>query len=98
MRKVAIALGGFWLARAACAQPPAEEPPPDLDFLEYLGSWQDDDDAWLAIEEWNKDDGRSREARGSDAQRDAGRAPRVDGEPDPRAAAPPPSEDSRNDR
>ena len=28
---------------------------PDLAFLEYLGSWQGDDDEWLAIKEWDKD-------------------------------------------
>ena len=26
---------------------------PDLDLLEYLGSWQGDDDEWLAISEWD---------------------------------------------
>ena len=35
----------------------AEQPPaPDLDFLEYLGAWAEDDDEWLAIEEWQKDE------------------------------------------
>ena len=28
---------------------------PDLAFLEYLGSWQGDDDEWLAIKEWDQD-------------------------------------------
>jgi hypothetical protein len=78
MRNVAIALGGLWLARAACAQAPAADEPPDLDFLEYLGSWQDDDDAWLAIEEWNKADGQ----RPDGPDRGAAR-----GAPPPRAAA-----------
>jgi hypothetical protein len=94
MRKLALAIGGVWLARAACAQAPSEEPP-DLDFLEYLGSWQDEDDAWLAIEQWDKDNGRRQGGR------DAGRAtpppPPLAGEADPRADVRRPSEDSRND-
>ena len=96
MRKLALAIGGFWLARAACAQAPSEEPPPDLDFLEYLGSWQDDDDAWLAIEEWDNDNAARRGPRGEDAGRGA-LAPPVAGEPDPRADARRPSEDSRSE-
>jgi len=28
---------------------------PDLAFLEYLGSWQADDDEWLVIREWDKE-------------------------------------------
>ena len=53
-----LAAGGLWLARGAHAQqaaaPPADAAP-DLEFLEYLGSWQADDDEWLAIKEWEKD-------------------------------------------
>ena len=30
----------------------AEEDAPDLDFLEYLGSWQESDEEWLAVAEW----------------------------------------------
>ena len=41
--------------RAQEADPDAPEPGPDLDFLEYLGAWAEDDDEWLAIEEWQKD-------------------------------------------
>ena len=67
MRRFASALlGALCLARAASAQPPAlpAAPPrgtppaakaPDLAFLEYLGSWQGNDDEWLAIREWDKD-------------------------------------------
>jgi hypothetical protein len=91
MRTIALALGGLWLARTACAQAPpaADEPAPDLDFLEYLGSWQDDDDAWVAIEEWNKDNGPRAGNRGRAGQ---GPAPRVDGDASPRAAERPPTE------
>jgi hypothetical protein len=54
------AAGGLWLARGAAAQQPAPPPPPadaapDLEFLEYLGSWQAGDDEWLEIREWEKD-------------------------------------------
>lgn len=32
----------------------ADEPDgPDLDLLEYLGSWQGDDEEWLAVSEWD---------------------------------------------
>jgi hypothetical protein len=52
-----LALGGLWFVpdgRAQDAEPP---PAPDLDFLEYLGAWAAEDDEWLAIEEWQKDNG-----------------------------------------
>lgn len=34
---------------------------PDLAFLEYLGSWQADDDEWLLIAEWHENEGRDRD-------------------------------------
>ena len=37
------------------ATPPPKDAAPDLEFLEYLGSWQGDDDEWLAIKEWDQD-------------------------------------------
>jgi hypothetical protein len=41
------------------AAPPRAAPKdagaPDLAFLEYLGSWQGDDDEWIAIKEWDQD-------------------------------------------
>jgi hypothetical protein len=52
-----LALVCSWLS-AARAQEAVPVPPgagPDLDFLEYLGAWAEDDDEWLAIEEWQKD-------------------------------------------
>lgn len=53
---VALALGCWWLAGAR-AQETESRPPegPDLEFLEYLGSWAEEDDEWLAIEQWRKD-------------------------------------------
>jgi len=80
-----VAAGGLWLARGAAAQPPAPpaapvSPPgagtPDLDFLEYLGSWQDDDDEWLAIREWEKDNPPADDDELEPPQRDRGRPPR----------------------
>jgi hypothetical protein len=55
MRKSAalvVAIGSCCTALGARAQ---EGDAPELDFLEYLGSWQADDDEWLAIAEWEKD-------------------------------------------
>jgi hypothetical protein len=85
MRRIASALlaaGGVWLARGAAAQPPAPPPvdaAPDLEFLEYLGSWQADDDEWLAIREWEKDNPPAElppvDAERGREQNDGGRAP-----------------------
>lgn len=53
-RLTIAAFGSLWIATA-----PAEEPAPgdgedlpDLDFLEYLGSWQGSDEEWLIVSEW----------------------------------------------
>jgi hypothetical protein len=70
-RITALLIGALCFVRGAAAQPPPAQPPPpratpphgappknavpDLAFLEYLGSWQGDDDEWLAIKEWDKD-------------------------------------------
>jgi hypothetical protein len=49
-----LALGCCWLTSADAQQAEPEAPSPDLDFLEYLGAWAEEDDEWLAIEEWEK--------------------------------------------
>jgi hypothetical protein len=70
-RIAAVLIGALCFVRGAAAQAPPEHsapprppapkssPPttavPDLAFLEYLGSWQGDDDEWLAIKEWDRD-------------------------------------------
>jgi hypothetical protein len=58
VRAALLVLGCAWLAaaRAQEVEPERREPVPDLDFLEYLGAWAAEDDEWLAIEEWRKDD------------------------------------------
>jgi hypothetical protein len=58
MRKLCSALLAFGcsLTGAAAQQAEPEEPGPDLEFLEYLGTWADEDDEWLVIEEWQKDE------------------------------------------
>jgi hypothetical protein len=71
MRRIAaVLIGALCFVRGAAAQPPAQPAPPrpappkssapknavpDLAFLEYLGSWQGDDDEWIAIKEWDQD-------------------------------------------
>jgi hypothetical protein len=70
-RIAAALFGALCFVRGAAAQPPPAQPPPpratpprpappknavpDLAFLEYLGSWQGDDDEWLAVKEWDGD-------------------------------------------
>jgi hypothetical protein len=50
-----LALGCWWLAGAQAQEAEAPPPGPNLEFLEYLGTWAEEDDEWLAIEEWEKD-------------------------------------------
>lgn len=53
---ISLALGGWLCLSGASAQEAGEQTAPELDFLEYLGAWAAEDDEWLAIEEWRKDD------------------------------------------
>ena len=75
MRRVStalLALGCWWLTGAAAQQAEPEAPGPDLDFLEYLGAWAEEDDEWLAIEEWEKDEPArpDEDPEGSEAEKD----------------------------
>ena len=64
-----LALCWCWLTAAHGQE---AEPPPDLEFLEYLGAWAEADDEWLAIEEWQKDAAAEpdEDAPGSEAEKD----------------------------
>ena len=67
-----VALGASWTAPGAQAQgKDAAAEPPGLDFLEYLGSWQADDDEWYEIAEWDKENS---ERAGSDDKAGAEKA------------------------
>jgi hypothetical protein len=54
-----LLIGCGWLtsARAQDVEPERgrSPPAPDLDFLEYLGTWAEGDDEWLAVEEFRRD-------------------------------------------
>ena len=62
-----VAAGLVSIARAA--EEPAE---PELDFLEYLGSWQADDEEWVIEAGWEDRDVEET-------------VPPADGEPEPEA-------------
>ena len=75
MRRISCAvltLACSWLAaiRAQEVEPPPAppEPGPELDFLEYLGAWAEEDDEWLAIEEWQKDLAAEEEADAEESE------------------------------
>ena len=64
-----LGLAAFGVVVSPNAQ--ADEEKPDLDFLEYLGSWQESDEEWLAVAEWEgagqvKDDARAATQRKDD--------------------------------
>ncbi len=49
----------------------ADDDTPELDFLAYLGSWQESDEEWLAVAEWEdanqiKEDAQSATQRKDD--------------------------------
>jgi len=68
--KIAVAWGLFGCGGIALAD---EEPAPDLEFLEYLGSWEESDEEWvlLAAETIDPEDTDNK---------DKGSAPAPDGE------------------
>jgi hypothetical protein len=65
---IVLALAGACLAQPAAAQEEAEAP--ELDFLEYLGSWQGEEDEWFEIAEWEKDN-PEKDNPGKDRDEDA---------------------------
>ncbi len=55
----------------ATAADDAADDAPELDFLAYLGSWQESDEEWLAVAEWEdanqiKEDAQSATQRKDD--------------------------------
>ncbi len=42
-----VTSGGAWSADAAKDEVDAADAVPDMEFLEYLGSWEDSDEEWL---------------------------------------------------
>jgi hypothetical protein len=72
VRFAPVALACWWLTALEAQQPEPAEPGPDLDFLEYLGTWAEEDDEWLAIEEWEKDEATEPDSdtQGSETEKD----------------------------
>jgi len=50
------ALGTAVIAGLLATGAMAAEKTLDLDFLAYLGSWQENDEEWLAVSEWDGDE------------------------------------------
>ena len=73
IRAALLVLGCWWLAAGRAQEverpPPGEPAVPDLDFLEYLGAWAEDDDEWLAIEEWRKDNAAEAEKEAEESEK-----------------------------
>jgi hypothetical protein len=68
LRLAIVALASS-LASVEAQDAERQEPGPDLDFLEYLGAWAEEDDEWLAIEEWQKDNGTEPEKDSEESER-----------------------------
>ena len=63
--RVLVALCGGLTVTGALGQ---DDTAPDLDFLEYLGSWDSTDEEWLAVVEW--DGGEEDHRRATDESAD----------------------------
>lgn len=65
--RIAAALAALALTACAAAEPADEEVPPDVELLEYLGSWDGSDEDWLLVSDEKADaetdDERSAPAR-----------------------------------
>jgi hypothetical protein len=72
MRRLGPALVaiGCWLTGAAAQEADSESSGPELDFLEYLGAWAEEDDEWLAIEEWQKDNAADSDEESQESERE----------------------------
>ena len=73
IRAALLVLGCWWLAAGRAQEvvrpQPGEPAVPDLDFLEYLGAWAEEDDEWLAIEEWRKDNAADVEKEAEESEK-----------------------------
>lgn len=56
-------VGGLALPALRAQEADDEAGAPDLAFLEYLGSWQEDDAEWLIVAEWDGTDAPPADAR-----------------------------------
>jgi len=45
--RIGLIVLGLWLGAGVQA---ADEPPPDAEFLEYLGMWEESDEEWVLQE------------------------------------------------
>lgn len=84
-----LAAAGWPLAAASDDEP--EAPDVDLELLEYLGSWQDEDEEWWLPAELAGASGRAETAREPDTEAD----PEPDAAPDADASGPPGEADAR---
>ncbi len=61
----------FAAAVAMSAPAVAQDEQPSLDFLEYLGSWEEDDEAWYVEVQIEDSKGEQTPAEAADAPREA---------------------------
>jgi len=67
----ASALLGVTLVSISFAVPAQDDPAaPGLDFLEYLGSWQETDEEWVIISEWDGENPSPPEKKGRQERKD----------------------------
>lgn len=70
---VALALGCSWLTVARAQEADAEKAKgPDLEFLEYLGSWDGDDDEWFELDGWRRRNPPAAGERAKEAENENG--------------------------
>jgi hypothetical protein len=56
MMRTLLAMLGAAAGLAGTARAAEEPPVPELDFLEYLGSWQAEDEEWVIEAGWEDDE------------------------------------------
>ena len=64
------ALGLAALASFLATGARAADEAPDLDFLEYLGSWSGDDEEWIAVSEWERKEEETAKAPPEEERKD----------------------------